>query len=89
MAIITHFGIDFIKSDPLYEVRDIQRETNCQIIAARDGMVVDPLSYSVEQGQKTLIGFKEGRRDVKVRLEEGINEVNEIIEEKQTELGGQ
>lgn len=89
LAIITHFGIDFIKSDPLYEVRDIQRETNCQIIAARDGMVVDPLSYSVEQGQKTLIGFKEGRRDVKVRLEEGINEVNEIIEEKQTELGGQ
>ena len=27
LAIITHFGINFIKADPLYEIREIQKET--------------------------------------------------------------
>ncbi len=57
LSIITHFGSDFLKADPMYEIRDIKRETGCQIIAAVDGMVINPVSYAAEQGQRTLGGF--------------------------------
>jgi len=90
LAIITHFGVNFLKSDPLYEIRDIQKETNCQVIAAKDGMVVNPVSYAVEQGQKTLYKYakEEGvkLREYKNQAEEKVKEINEMIEEKQTKL---
>ena len=93
LAIITHFGINFMKADPLYEVREIQKETGCQTIAAKDGMVINPVSYDVEQGQKTLYKYakKEGIRlqEFKQQEEEKVKEINEIIEEKQTELGNE
>lgn len=88
LAIITHFGTNFLKADPLYEIRDIQKETGCQAIAATDGMVINPVSYSVEQGQKTLYKYAKNEG---IRLheyeQERVKEVDEIIEEKQTELG--
>ena len=91
LAIITHFGINFLKSDPMYEVRDIQKETNCQVIAAKDGMIVNPVSYAVEQGQKTLYKYakEEGvrLREYKSQEDEKVREINEMIEEKQTRLG--
>ena len=91
LAIITHFGIDFLKADPLYEVREIQKETSCQIIAATDGMVINPLSYDVDQGQKTLYKYakKESLRiqEFEQQEEEKVREIDEIIEERQTELG--
>jgi len=91
LAIITHFGINFLKADPLYEAREIQKGTNCQVIAATDGMVLNPISYDVEQGQKTLYKYakKEGLRinEFEQQEEEKVREVDEIIEEKQTELG--
>ena len=59
LAIITHFGHEMIKSDPLYEVREIQKQTKVQTLAAKDGMIVNPVSYSASEGQKTLQGFKE------------------------------
>ncbi len=83
LTIITHFGIDFLKADPIYTIREIQRETDCQIIAAKDGMVINPVSYSVEQGQRTLVGFKEGK-GTQVMVEE-VKEVEEIIGEKNKE----
>jgi len=90
LAIITHFGVNFLKSDPMYEVREIQKETNCQVIAAKDGMVVNPVSYAVEQGQKTLYKYakEEGvkLREYKSQEEEKVKEINELIEEKQTKL---
>ena len=93
MAIITHFGINFLKADPLYEIREIQKQTNTQVIAAKDGMVVNPISYDVQQGQKTLYKYakKEGVRlqEFKTQEEEKVKEVNELIEEKQTELGNE
>ena len=91
LAIITHFGINFLKADPLYEIREIQRETNCQVIAAKDGMVVNPISYDVQQGQKTLYKYdkKEGIRLNEYKQQEEVKEVDEIIEEKQTELGNE
>jgi len=89
LAIITHFGINFLKADPLYEVRDIQKETNCQVIAAKDGMVINPVSYSVEEGQKSLFKYakKEGVRlqEYKTQEEEKVMELNDMID-KQTKL---
>lgn len=79
LTILTHFGIDFLKVDPLYEIRDIQKETECQVLAAKDGMVINPISYSVEKGQKTLVGFKEEKKHVDVKFEE-VKEVDEIVE---------
>jgi len=54
LAIIQHFGIEIVKSDPMYQIREIQKATGIQTIAAKDGMIINPLSYSVDQGQRTL-----------------------------------
>jgi ribonuclease BN (tRNA processing enzyme) len=44
LAIITHFGI---KIEDLSEVRNIQRETGVETIAAKDGMMINPLTHAV------------------------------------------
>jgi len=54
LAIITHFGVKMEELDVLHQARDIQRETKVQTIAAKDGMVINPVSYSVSLRQKTL-----------------------------------
>ncbi len=58
LAIITHFGIKMLKADPLYEAREIQNKTGVQIISAKDGMTIDPISYSSGLRQKTLKMYK-------------------------------
>ncbi len=78
LAIIQHFGIEILKGDPMYQIREIQKATGVQTIAAKDGMVINPLSYSVEQGQRTLLYPKEKRVDIR---EEPVQEVKEVIEE--------
>ena len=45
LAIITHFGLEMIKADPLQEARDIQRITGVQTIAAKDGLAIAPQGY--------------------------------------------
>jgi hypothetical protein len=57
LAVITHFGIDFLRADPMYEIRDIKRETESQVVAATDGMIINPVSYAADKGQRTLGGF--------------------------------
>lgn len=54
LCIITHFGKNMIAADPLCEAREIQRKTGIQVIAAKDGMVIQPDSYSARLNQKTL-----------------------------------
>ncbi len=54
LAVITHFGKKMLSSDPLYESREIQKQTGVQVIAAKDGLEVNPLSYSASLKQKTL-----------------------------------
>jgi ribonuclease BN (tRNA processing enzyme) len=54
VCIITHFGSKMLDAQPMYEVRHIQRETGIQIIAADDGLELDPVSYSAQLRQKTL-----------------------------------
>lgn len=88
LAIITHFGINLHKVDPLYEAREIQKETGCRVISANDGMIVNPISYAVEQGQKTLYKYdkKEGIRvnEYIKQEEEKVREINQLIERQTT-----
>jgi ribonuclease BN (tRNA processing enzyme) len=50
LAIITHFGLEMLKADPLQEAREIQRLTGVQTIAAIDGLVITPESYGNYKG---------------------------------------
>ena len=47
-----------LKADPLYEARGIQKKTGIQIISAKDGMTINPISYSAGLRQKTLRMYK-------------------------------
>ncbi|MBN1502061.1 MBL fold metallo-hydrolase [Candidatus Woesearchaeota archaeon] len=49
LAIITHFGIKMLKADPLYEAREIQKQTGVHTIAAKDGMAISPSSSKGKQ----------------------------------------
>lgn len=46
MAILTHFGLQMLKSDPLVQAREVQRITGIQTIAAYDGLAISPGSGS-------------------------------------------
>ncbi len=54
LAVITGFGIKLLQADPLYEVREIQKNTGVQIIAAKDGMTINPMSFSATVRQSKL-----------------------------------
>ncbi len=54
LAILTGFGIKMHEGDVLAQARAIQKETKIQTIAAKDGMVLNPVSYSVNLRQRTL-----------------------------------
>lgn len=58
LAIIKNFGIQMIKADPLYEGREIQKQTGIKVVVAKDGMSLTPDSYSAESRQKRLNMFK-------------------------------
>ena len=61
LCVLTHFSQKMLDAKPLYEARDIQRQSGVQVIAAEDGMSLDPVAYSAETKQKTLNLFKEER----------------------------
>ena len=54
LTIITHFGSKMIEADPIQEAREIQKRTGQQVVAAKDGFSINPLSYSASLRQKTL-----------------------------------
>ncbi len=86
LAILTHFGIRMIKADPLYEAREIQKTTGIQVLAAKDGMVISPSSYSAKSSQKRLNLFKvkeEVVEDNMKKKEEKKIEVTEINKEEE------
>lgn len=61
LAILTHFGSKLMNINPIYEAREIQKQTGAQVIAAEDGMSIDPLSYSASMKQKTLNLYKKNK----------------------------
>lgn len=58
LTIITSIGVDMQNEDPIYSVREIQKATGTQVIAANDGLVINPISYAADAGQWTLQGYK-------------------------------
>ncbi|MFH1590390.1 MAG: MBL fold metallo-hydrolase [archaeon] len=54
LAIITHFGVKLLDSDPLDAARTIQKSTKVQTIVATDGLAINPVSYSAGLRTKTL-----------------------------------
>ena len=52
LALITGFGIKMIEADSLYEAREIQKETGIQVIAVKDGMTINPISFTTTVRQK-------------------------------------
>ncbi len=57
LAVLTGFHPEIIEANPIYEAREIQRQTGIQVIAAHDGLKIDPMSYSAASGQRKLAGF--------------------------------
>jgi ribonuclease BN (tRNA processing enzyme) len=54
LAIITHFGQKILEENPIYQARDIQRRTNVQTIAARDGLIIDPITLAASLMKRNL-----------------------------------
>lgn len=83
LCILTHFGISMLEADPLSISREIYKETGVDTIAAKDGMIVNPLSYSVSQGQTTLNPYTPPREiEVKEILKE--IDIEKALEENKT-----
>jgi ribonuclease BN (tRNA processing enzyme) len=53
LIIITHFGKEMLESNPLSQARKITRQTKIHSIAAKDGLVVSPVTYAKSK-QKSL-----------------------------------
>jgi ribonuclease BN (tRNA processing enzyme) len=54
LTVITHFGTKMLQADPIQEAREIQKQTGSQVIAAKEGLSINPLSYAASLRQKTL-----------------------------------
>ena len=52
LTIITHFGKDMLEANPTYIAREMTRLTDCEVIAAQDGLVVDPALYGSNTRQE-------------------------------------
>lgn len=70
LVLLTGFGNKMIEADPLYEAREIQKETGVQIIAAKDGLVISPGSYSAHEGQRTFSTFSDQSKKAEIRQPE-------------------
>ncbi|MFH2021268.1 MAG: hypothetical protein ABIJ34_07650 [archaeon] len=57
LVLITGFGIKMLQADPLYEIREIQKNSGVQAIAAKDGMTINPMSFASTVRQKSLRHF--------------------------------
>lgn len=58
LCVITHFGKKMLDSDPLQEARNLQIKTGVQVLAATDGLTINPYSYAAEAKQKSLKAFQ-------------------------------
>ncbi|MAF99220.1 MAG: hypothetical protein CMH61_01275 [Nanoarchaeota archaeon] len=57
LVILTNFGLEMLKADPIMIARDVQRMTGVQTIAAKDGLVLNPYAYSAKSQQYRLAKF--------------------------------
>jgi ribonuclease BN (tRNA processing enzyme) len=59
LAVITHFGVKMLEADPMYQAREIQRESGVEVVAVKDGLLINPVSFSSRMRQSTLEPFSE------------------------------
>ena len=57
LTVITHFGIDMLRQNPLSEARLIERKTRSQIIAAKDGLRIQLNDYYPRNYQERLNNY--------------------------------
>jgi ribonuclease BN (tRNA processing enzyme) len=57
IAIITGFGVKMLQADALYEAREIQKNTGINVISAKDGMTINPMSFTTTVRQKNLTSY--------------------------------
>jgi len=57
LAILTGFGTKMLQAETLYEAREIQKNTGVQVVAAKDGMTINPVNFAATVRQKNLKGF--------------------------------
>lgn len=57
LTVITGFGIKMIEHDPINEARKIQKATGCQVMAAKDGLIINPTSYSAKNKQSRIKSY--------------------------------
>jgi ribonuclease BN (tRNA processing enzyme) len=57
LAVITHFGVKMLEADPMYQARELQRETGVEVVVAKDGLLINPVSFSSRMRQSTLEPF--------------------------------
>ena len=54
LTVITHFGIKMYNTNPLYEARQIHKETGLHVMTAKEGMVLNPVSFTSSVRQARL-----------------------------------
>ena len=59
IAVITHFGVKMLEADPMYQARELQRETGVEVVVAKDGLLINPVSFSSRMRQSTLEPFSQ------------------------------
>lgn len=79
LTILTGFGSKLVKADPLFQSREIQKKTQCQIMAAKDGLTIAPTGFKPKTKQQSLKKFEEDEPDIEVGDSE---EIDEILEEE-------
>lgn len=54
LSVITHFSEQMLNQDPLMQARSINRATKRQVVAAKDGLTLNPRTYSSKKRQQKL-----------------------------------
>ena len=58
LLILNHFKSRFLKQDLLYESRRLKKEFGVDTIIAKEGMIINPKTYSANLKQKTLFMYR-------------------------------
>jgi hypothetical protein len=43
-----------IEADPIYQAREIQRQAGVEVVAVKDGLLINPVSFSSRMRQESL-----------------------------------
>lgn len=62
VVVLTHFGLEMLKADPLNEAREVQRITGVQTIAAKDGLSIVAEGYGVHKAN--VRGFDKAYNEI-------------------------